>query len=139
MIEQHFAVDQIRVDVIAGIDARGFMLGTALALHLKKPFVMIRKVGKLPQAITSTKYVKEYAEDHGADQLCMQEGSVKPGQHVLVVDDVVATGGTLRAAVEVVTGLGGVVSECCCLAYLAHLGAAAKVNAPIWGIVVDRE
>jgi adenine phosphoribosyltransferase len=135
IIAHHLAVDGISVDVIAGVDARGFVLGAALAVHLKKPFAMVRKVGKLPNAVTSDAYLKEYAEGHGADQLCMQKGSIKPGQHVLVVDDVVATGGTLAAAVQVVTQLGGVVSECCCLAHIAHLGAAGKVSAPIWAVV----
>jgi adenine phosphoribosyltransferase len=82
------------IDCIAGLDARGFVLGTPIALALKKPFVMIRKMGKLPNAVTGSSYFKEYAgaSSTGGDELCISKTSIKPGNRVLVIDDLVATG-----------------------------------------------
>jgi adenine phosphoribosyltransferase len=82
------------VDVIAGIDARGFVLGPPIALALKKPFVMIRKIGKLPNAVTGAQYFKEYEGGNsvGGDELCVSRTAIKPGDRVLVIDDLVATG-----------------------------------------------
>lgn len=82
------------VDIIAGLDARGFVLGPPIALALKKPFVMIRKKGKLPNAVTGLQYFKEYSEGGKVpgDELCISRAATRPGQRVLVIDDLVATG-----------------------------------------------
>lgn len=84
----------LNVDVIAGLDARGFILGPPIALALKKPFVMIRKRGKLPNAISGKEYRKEYEGDlnTGGDELCVSRTAIKAGDRVLVIDDLVATG-----------------------------------------------
>ena len=82
------------IDCIAGLDARGFVLGPPIALALKKPFVMIRKKGKLPNAVTGEEYFKEYCEGGKVpgDVLCVSRTSIKRGDRVLVIDDLVATG-----------------------------------------------
>ena len=97
------------IDSVCGLDARGFVLGPLLALALKKPFFMLRKKGKMPNAVTGAAYAKEYA---GNDALSIPRGAVKAGDKVLVVDDLVATGGTLLAALDLIAKFDGVVPEC---------------------------
>lgn len=82
------------IDAIAGLDARGFVLGPPIALALKLPFIMIRKKGKLPNAVTGEEYRKEYqgANANGGDELCISRTAIKEGARVLVIDDLVATG-----------------------------------------------
>jgi adenine phosphoribosyltransferase len=85
----------LNVDKIVGLDARGFILGPPIALALQKPFVMIRKAGKLPNSVKSSDtYFKEYkgANEKGGDELCISRTSIIPGDRVLVIDDLVATG-----------------------------------------------
>ncbi len=84
----------LEIDFIAGLDARGFVLGPPIALALKKPFVMIRKKGKLPNAVTGSQYFKEYKEFGSVtgDELCVSKTAVSLGKNVLVIDDLVATG-----------------------------------------------
>jgi adenine phosphoribosyltransferase len=90
------------VQLIAGIEARGFIFGAALALRLRAGFVPLRKPGKLPPPVRAVAYALEY----GSDRLEMQRDAVKPGKRVLLVDDVLATGGTLQAAAKLVEGSG---------------------------------
>jgi adenine phosphoribosyltransferase len=90
------------VHLVAGIEARGFIFGAALALRLDAGFVPLRKPGKLPPPVQEVGYALEY----GMDRLEMQRDAIKPGARVLLVDDVLATGGTLRAAAELVEGSG---------------------------------
>ncbi|KAK4116757.1 adenine phosphoribosyltransferase [Canariomyces notabilis] len=90
-------------DVIVGLDARGFLFGPSLALRLNASFVPVRKKGKMPGPCVTAAYEKEY----GTDYFQMQEGAVKPGQKVLVVDDIIATGGSAAAAGSLVKQLGG--------------------------------
>lgn len=80
---------ELGVDCIAGLDARGFILGPPIALALKKPFIMIRKVGKLPNAVTGSQYYKEYqgANAAGGDELCISRTAIKPGSRVLVIGE----------------------------------------------------
>lgn len=98
----------LNVDMIAGLDARGFILGPPIALALKKPFVMIRKKGKLPNAVTGAEYFKEYSGENanGGDELCLSRSAIRPGARVLVIDDLVATGGTLIAACDLLHSVG---------------------------------
>ncbi|AEO70190.1 904cbbe9-3d86-4312-83a0-837bc8247b55 [Thermothielavioides terrestris] len=95
--------DHAKPDVIVGLDARGFLFGPSLALRLNASFVPVRKKGKMPGPCVTATYEKEY----GTDYFQMQEGAVKPGQKVLVVDDIIATGGSAAAAGSLVKQLGG--------------------------------
>ncbi|KAL2174763.1 phosphoribosyltransferase-like protein [Thermothelomyces heterothallicus CBS 202.75] len=95
--------EQAKPDVIVGLDARGFLFGPSLALRLGASFVPVRKKGKMPGPCVTAAYEKEY----GTDYFQMQEGAVKPGQKVLVVDDIIATGGSAAAAGSLVRQLGG--------------------------------
>lgn len=92
-----------RVEVVAGIESRGFLFGAPLALALGAGFVPIRKLGKLPARTISRAYQLEYGSNH----LEMHTDAVQPGQRVLLMDDVLATGGTARAGAEMVRELGG--------------------------------
>ncbi len=121
---------------VAGVDARGFIFGPLVAMHLGLPFVMVRKRGKLPdEAAVSAAYAKEYAEADGLEQLAVQAGAVSMGDRVVVVDDVVATGSTLAAAENVLTQLGAAVVAHVCVVHMRGLGAAARVRAPIFAAV----
>ena len=134
------------IDYIAGLDARGFVLGPPIALALKKPFVMIRKVGKLPNAVTGQEYFKEYAGANaaGGDVLCMSRtaGKGKIGNRVLVIDDLVATGGTLIAACDLLVSQGATVVECACMVELKCLDGYGKLKAKhptvkVWGLISE--
>lgn len=98
-------------EVICGLDARGFLFGMAVAELLQKPFVMIRKKGKLPGATTSEAYSLEYGEN----VIEIQRGSILPGQKVAIIDDLLATGGTLLAASRLVERAGGTVERLACV------------------------
>ncbi|QRV91089.1 adenine phosphoribosyltransferase [Ceratobasidium sp. AG-Ba] len=91
------------IDTIVGLDARGFLLGPIIALRLNAAFVPVRKKGKLPGKCTTAVYEKEY----GSDSFDMQEGAIAPGSNVLVIDDLIATGGSAKAAGELVAKQGG--------------------------------
>ena len=97
------AVRALEIDVVAGIESRGFIFGAPLAVALGAAFVPVRKLGKLP-ALTIR---REYALEYGTNQLELHVDAVSPGQRVLLVDDLLATGGTARAAGEMVQELGG--------------------------------
>ncbi|MGY1828260.1 MULTISPECIES: adenine phosphoribosyltransferase [unclassified Blastococcus] len=105
-------------DVVAGVEARGFLLAAAVALDAGVGVVPVRKAGKLPRERVSADYTLEY----GTATLELHADSIRPGQRVLVVDDVLATGGTLGAAVALVEQLGGVVSAISVVVELAALG-----------------
>mmetsp|Transcript_5242 Transcript_5242/g.5372 ORF Transcript_5242/g.5372 Transcript_5242/m.5372 type:complete len:202 (-) Transcript_5242:137-742(-) len=118
------------VSCIAGVDARGFVLGPPIALALKKPFVMVRKQGKLPNSVSGPAYFKEYAGATVAgDILCVSRTAIKPGDRVLVIDDLVATGGTLVATCDLIQSLGAAVVECACMVELKVLEGKKKLNA----------
>ena len=90
-------------DVIAGAESRGFIFGMPLAYNLGKPFVPIRKAGKLPCAVVQ----KEYALEYGTATIEIHKDAIRPGQRVVLLDDLIATGGTIKAAAELVESLGG--------------------------------
>ena len=104
-------------DVIAGAESRGFVFGMPIAYALHKPFVMVRKAGKLPCETVSKTYDLEY----GTATIEMHKDSIKPGQKVVLVDDLIATGGTMQAAAELVEELGGEVVKMLFLIELAGL------------------
>lgn len=114
-----------RIDVIAGIEARGLILGGALAHQLGIGFVPIRKPGKLPAETVEAEYMKEY----GPDKLTLHKDAIEEGQSVLIIDDLIATAGTCVAAAELVQKLGGSVFECCFLVELPELKGRDKLEA----------
>ena len=111
------------VDVIAGFDARGFIFGAPLAYELGKPFVPLRKAGKLPYTTVTQSYGLEY----GKDTLAMHTDAVKPGQRVLLVDDLLATGGTAKAGCQLIEKQGAIVAGLQFVIELAALNGRAKI------------
>lgn len=105
------------VDVIAGTESRGFIFGVPIAYNLHKPFVPVRKKGKLPCETVSRSYDLEY----GSATIEMHKDSIKPGQKVAIIDDLIATGGTVEAAIKLVEELGGEVVKVVFLMELAGL------------------
>ncbi|MEK7653634.1 MAG: adenine phosphoribosyltransferase [Patescibacteria group bacterium] len=112
------------IDVIVGIDSRGFILGGALSYKLGKGFVPIRKKGKLP-ADTER---EEYALEYGTDIIEIHKDAIYPGERVLIVDDLIATGGTALAAAKLVKRLGGEVVELAFIVDLPDLGGSRKLK-----------
>ena len=113
-----------RIDKIVGIEARGFIFAGALAYRLGTGMVPVRKKGKLPYKTLSETYELEY----GTDTMEMHEDAIKPGDHVLVLDDLIATGGTLAATCRLVEKLGGSIVEVAILIELSFLNGRAKVK-----------
>ena len=123
-----------RIDQVAGIEARGFILGGAVAHQLSSGFVPIRKKGKLPHSTVSIAYALEY----GTDEMEVHSDAVKPGDRVVLVDDLIATGGTATAAVELLRRIGAEVVAACFVIDLPDLGGAAKLRAldvPVWTLL----
>ena len=115
--EMQKCLEGVDFDILAGTESRGFIFGTPLAYNLGKPFVLIRKKGKLPAETVSQEYELEY----GTATIEMHKDSVKPGQKVVLVDDLIATGGTIEAAAQLVEQLGGEVVKMVFLMELAGL------------------
>ncbi len=113
-----------KIDVIAGIESRGFIIGSLLANRLNIPFVLVRKKGKLPREVIREEYELEY----GKDSIEMHRDSIKYGQRVLVADDLVATSGTCLAACNLVKKLGGDIVECAFIIELGDLGGRKKME-----------
>ncbi|HEY1054510.1 MAG TPA: adenine phosphoribosyltransferase [Emticicia sp.] len=112
------------LDVIAGIESRGFFFGLLLANRLKLPFVPIRKKGKLPYKTVQQSYNLEY----GAETIEMHEDAIEAGQHVLIHDDLLATGGTVEATSRLIEKQGGIISGYTFLISLGFLKGSEKVN-----------
>ena len=113
------------VDLIAGIEARGFIVAAALSYALTKGKIMLRKPGKLPGAVIGIDYALEY----GTDRIELHQGAVPPGARVLLVDDLIATGGTALAGISLLRGAGAEVSAARFLVDLPDLGGAEKLRA----------
>jgi len=111
------------IDRVAGIEARGFILGGALAHQLTAGFVPIRKKGKLPHATVRVAYSLEY----GLDEMEMHRDAVRAGERIILVDDLIATGGTAAAAVQLLRGLGATVLAACFIVDLPDLGGSQKL------------
>ena len=111
-------------DVIVGAESRGFVFGAPIAYNLHKPFVLIRKKGKLPCETVS----KEYDLEYGSAEIEMHKDSIKPGQKVVLVDDLIATGGTIQAAAELVESLGGQVVKILFLTELKGLKGRERLK-----------
>jgi adenine phosphoribosyltransferase len=113
----------VKVDVVAGMEARGFIFAPALAYRLSAGFVPIRKPKKLPGRVASVTYQLEY----GTDSMEIHEDAIKPGQRVLICDDLLATGGTAAAAVKLVEQLGGKIAGAAFAVELSFLNGRAKL------------
>ncbi|KAG0709547.1 phosphoribosyltransferase-like protein [Suillus ampliporus] len=120
-----------KVDVVVGLDARGFLLGPIIALRLGAAFVPVRKKGKLPGECVSATYEKEY----GADTFELQSDAIQPGQSVIVVDDLIATGGSAKAAGELVKKRGGVTIEYLFIIEIMFLKGYQNLDAPAYSII----
>ena len=116
--------EHARVDVVLGIEARGFIFGPALAYALGTGFIPVRKPKKLPAATASVRYDLEY----GTDSLEIHRDAIHPGQTVLIVDDLLATGGTARAAAQLVESVGGQVAGVAFVIELLFLNGRAKLE-----------
>ena len=114
-----------KIDKVAGIEARGFILGGAVAHQLSVGFIPLRKKGKLPAKTVFESYELEY----GTDEIHMHVDAVSPGERVLLVDDLIATGGTASAGVKLIERSGGKVELCAFIVDLPELGGAAKLRA----------
>ena len=117
--------------LLAGIESRGFLVAAPLAYTLGCGFIMLRKKGKLPGATVPHSYDLEY----GSDTIEIQEGAVQPGQRIVLVDDLLATGGTMAAAIELLRKVGGDVVGTAALIELTFLGGRAKFDAPFESLI----
>ncbi|KAL3840481.1 hypothetical protein ACJIZ3_025072 [Penstemon smallii] len=106
-----------KIDVVAGIEARGFIFGPPIALAIGAKFVPMRKPKKLPGEVIS----EEYSLEYGTDKIEMHVGAVQPGERAVIVDDLIATGGTLTAAIRLLERVGVDVVECACVIELPEL------------------
>jgi adenine phosphoribosyltransferase len=113
-----------KIDMVAGMEARGFILGGAVAHQLSAGFAPIRKKGKLPHTKVSIAYSLEY----GIDEMEMHEDAIAPGQRVILVDDLIATGGTAEGAVKLLKQIGADVVAACFVIDLPELGGAQKIR-----------
>lgn len=119
-----YITKEVEYDVIAGIEARGFIMGGAMSYTLGKGFVPIRKRGKLPAEVIS----QEYSLEYGVDTIEIHKDSFQPGTRVLLVDDLLATGGTALAAAALIEKLGGVVAELAFIVNLPDVGGEKKLR-----------
>ena len=122
-----------RIDVVVGIESRGFIFGGPLAHQLGAGFVPVRKLGKLPGKTIEVEYELEY----GRDALAIHEDAIQPGQRVLVVDDLLATGGTMAATMRLIEQLGGHVAGVAFMIELAFLHGREKLkNYPVHSLII---
>ncbi|MFS0780794.1 adenine phosphoribosyltransferase [Bacillus sp. 1P06AnD] len=127
----HYATDQIveyakkqKIDLVVGPEARGFIIGCPVAYSLGVGFAPVRKEGKLPRETIKVQYGLEY----GKDVLTIHKDAIKPGQRVLITDDLLATGGTIEATIQLVEELGGVVAGIAFLIELSYLDGRSKLD-----------
>lgn len=122
---QRYITGELKFDIIVGIESRGFIIGGALSYALGKGFVPVRKSGKLP----AEKISHEYALEYGTDKIEMHTDSLAKGARVLLVDDLLATGGTALAAAALIEKLGGIVAEMAFIVNLPAVGGYKKLRA----------
>jgi adenine phosphoribosyltransferase len=132
MVEQlAAAIRPYRPDLLVGIESRGFLVAAPLAYEIGSGFAMVRKKGKLPGRTVRYSYDLEY----GTDTIEIQEDAISPGQRVIVLDDLIATGGTLQAAIELVQQQGGTVAAAACIIELAFLQGRRRITVPLASMV----
>ncbi|MDY0242715.1 MAG: adenine phosphoribosyltransferase [Rhodospirillaceae bacterium] len=124
-------VSERKPDLLVGIESRGFLVAAPLALKLGLGFVMARKKGKLPGR--TVRY--DYALEYGTDSIEMQEDAIQPGQKVVILDDLLATGGTLAATIALARRMGAHVSGAACIIELGFLGGRARIDVPVTSLV----
>ncbi len=124
-------LDGVDFDVIIGAESRGFVLGAPLAYIFHKPFVLVRKKGKLPREVVR----QEYALEYGTAELEMNKDSIKKGQKVVIIDDLIATGGTAEAMEKMVEKMGGEVVKALFLIELAGFEARKNLACPVDTVV----
>ncbi|KAK9207894.1 hypothetical protein WN944_000243 [Citrus x changshan-huyou] len=128
-------ISVVAANVNVGIEARGFVFGPSIALAIGAKFVPLRKPNKLPGEVISEAYVLEY----GTDRLEMHVGAIEPGERALVIDDLVATGGTLSAAVRLLERMGAEVVECACVVGLPEVRGQRRLDGkPLYILVEPR-
>ncbi len=115
----------LRLDKVAGIEARGFILGGAIAHQLSIGFVPVRKKGKLPHTVVG----EDYALEYGTDRVEIHADAVAPGENVLLVDDLIATGGTALAGIKLLERVGAKIAGCSFVIDLPELGGADRIRA----------
>lgn len=120
-----------KIDKVVGAESRGFIYGSVIAYLLGAGFVPVRKPGKLPYKAIEESYELEY----GTDKLCMHEDAIEKGERVLIIDDLIATGGTAEAIVKMVRRLGGEVVETAFFMELTFLNGKDKLDVPVFSIV----
>ena len=120
-----------RPDVLAAVESRGFLVAAPLALELGLGFVMLRKPGKLPGLTIGLNYALEY----GTDRIEMQADAIEPGQRVVLLDDLLATGGTMSAGVNLLRQAGAVVPAAAALIELTFLGGRARLDVPFGALL----
>lgn len=125
------AVAPARPDLLAGVESRGFLLAAPLASKLGCGFIMLRKPGKLPGPTISLNYALEY----GSDSLHVQADAVAPGQRVVVVDDLLATGGTMQAAITLLQKVGAEVTAAAVIIELGFLDGRSRIGVPVTALV----
>jgi adenine phosphoribosyltransferase len=135
----HATVEQLaaairphRPDLLVGIESRGFLVAAPLAYVIGSGFAMVRKKGKLPGRTVQHSYDLEY----GTDTIEVQHDAITHGQRIIVVDDLVATGGTMRAAIDLVRRQGGEVAAAVCIIELAFLDGRRRLDVPLTSMVV---
>jgi adenine phosphoribosyltransferase len=116
---------------LIGIESRGFLVAAPLAYELGRGFAMIRKQGKLPGRTARFAYDLEY----GTDTIEVQEDAIVPGQRVVVLDDLLATGGTMQAAINLVRQRGGIVSAAACIIELGFLAGRGRIDVPFTSMI----
>ena len=124
-------IEPMNPDVLAGIESRGFLVAAPLALQMGLGFTMVRKRGKLPGPTLSYEYDLEY----GSDVVELQTDAVKPGQRVVLLDDLLATGGTLNAAAELVKKAGATAAGAACVMELTFLKGREKIDLPFESLI----
>ena len=127
----HDQIKDWKPDIIAGIESRGFLFATPLALKMGLPMMMIRKAGKLPGEVVSYEYDLEY----GTDTIQIQFDAIQAGQNVVIIDDLLATGGTLEASIKLCQKVGGAVVGCAVVIELDFLNGRNNLSAPCKSLV----
>ena len=125
------AVRPLKPDLLVGIESRGFLVAAPLAYTLGSGFAMVRKQGKLPGRTARYSYDLEY----GTDTIEIQEDAIRPGQRVIVLDDLIATGGTMQGAIELIKRQGGLVAAAACIIELAFLNGRSRLEVPLTSMV----
>lgn len=122
--EMQAMLDGVKFDTIAGLESRGFLFGMPIAYNLGKPFIPVRKKGKLPRETVSASYELEY----GTAEIEVHKDDVKPGMRVVLIDDLIATGGTLCAAAQLFEQLGASIAKIVCLLELKGLDGRSRLE-----------